>query len=125
MKHGYNQHHAWGVENIRQLLCPNPLKVEMGVIDRPTSITTVAVRTDLHGCSGKMLDWWFKFFETTEHIKWWHPIDHVAHYGWDENWHKGQNYIGATVEATEKLANIPAVRAKLKFHDAKDFFHFW
>ncbi|WP_291328767.1 hypothetical protein [Desulfovibrio sp. UCD-KL4C] len=122
MKRCCNQNHAWGVENIKQLLSPAPLKVEMGVIDGPEPLITVAVRTDLHGCSGKMLDWWFKFFETTEHIKWWHPLDHVAHYGWDENWHKGKSYIGATVSAKEKLADLPAVAAKLKFHAAEDFF---
>lgn len=122
MKHGYNQNHSWGVEDIRQLLSPAPLKVEMGVIDGPESLTTVAVRTDLRGCSGKMLDWWFKYFETTEHIKWWHPLDHVAHFGWDENWQKGKSYIGATVQAKEKLADLPAVAARLKFHAAEDFF---
>ena len=72
----------------------------------------VAVRTDLHGCKGRMLDWWFKFFETTQHIKWWHPHDHVEHRGWDSHWRRGESYVGASIHAVESLADIPPVAAR-------------
>ena len=80
----------------------------------------VAARTDLHGCKGRMLDWWFKFFQTTQHIKWWHPQDHVEHRGWDEHWRRGENYLGASIHAVESLADLPPVAAKLKFHAPQD-----
>ena len=69
-----------------------------------------------------MLDWWFKFFETTQHIKWWHPHDHVEHRGWDSHWRRGESYVGASIHAVESLADIPPVAARLKFHDPAEAF---
>ena len=65
------------------LLDPAPLRLETGIARLPGGGLVVAARTDLHGCKGRMFDWWFKFFQTTQHIKWWHPQDHVEHRGWD------------------------------------------
>ena len=61
------------------LLDPAPMHLETGIQRREDGTLLVAVRTDLHGCKGRMLDWWFTFFETTQHIRWWHPVDHVEH----------------------------------------------
>ncbi|WP_043357313.1 DAPG hydrolase family protein [Cupriavidus basilensis] len=99
------------------LLNPAPMVIETGLQRLEGGPLQVSVRTDLHGCKGRMLDWWFKFFETTQHIKWWHPVDHVEHRGWDEHWKRGENYYGASIHAVESLAEIPPVAAKLKFHD--------
>lgn len=104
------------------LLNPAPMALEMGVQRLENRSLLVAVRTDLHGCKGRMLDWWFTFFETTQHIKWWHPVDHVEHRGWDANWQRGKSYHGASISAVESLAEIPPVSAKLKFHDPRDVF---
>ncbi|WP_416047082.1 DAPG hydrolase family protein [Cupriavidus basilensis] len=104
------------------LLDPVPMMLETGVQRLDDGALLVAVRTDLHGCKGRMLDWWFKFFETTQHIKWWHPVDHVEHRGWDAKWKKGERYYGASIHAVESLAEIPPVAAKLKFHDPIDVF---
>ncbi|VWD16048.1 hypothetical protein BLA50215_03576 [Burkholderia lata] len=104
------------------LLNPAPMTLETGVQCLENGNLLVAVRTDLHGCKGRMLDWWFTFFETTQHIKWWHPVDHVEHLGWDSNWRKGGSYHGASISAIESLAEIPPVAAKLKFHDPRDIF---
>ena len=104
------------------LLNPSPMLLETGVQRLESGALLVAVRTDLHGCKGRMLDWWFKFFETTQHIKWWHPVDHVEHRGWDEKWRKGESYYGASIHAVESLADIPPVAAKLKFHDPATIF---
>lgn len=112
----------WAVNEINELLLPAPLRLEMGLERDEKGCLTVAVRTDLHGCKGKMLAWWFTFFETSQHIRWWHPHDHVAHHGWDDKWIKGKNYIGASISAVESLGDIPPVNAQLKFHDANDFF---
>ena len=73
----------WSITNTGELLDPFPLHLETGITRLDDGCLLVAARTELHGCSGRMLDWWFTFFETTQHIKWWHPHDHVAHHGWD------------------------------------------
>lgn len=104
------------------LLDPAPMRLEMGIQRRDDGSLLVAVRTDLHGCKGRMLDWWFTFFETTQHIKWWHPVDHVAHHGWDKHWKRGESYYGASIHAVESLSEIPPVPACLKFHDPVDIF---
>ncbi|ATH14869.1 hydrolase [Delftia acidovorans] len=110
------------ISRIDELLHITPLRLETGIQRLPSGCLAVACRTDLHGCSGRMLDWWFKFFETTQHIKWWHPHDHIAHRGWDAQWKKGESYIGASIEAVESLADIPPVAARLKFHDPRELF---
>ncbi|WP_025137683.1 DAPG hydrolase family protein [Achromobacter sp. DH1f] len=102
------------------LLDPAPLRLETGITRLPGGGLIVAARTDLHGCKGRMLDWWFKFFQTTQHIKWWHPQDHVEHRGWDEHWRRGESYVGASIHAVESLADLPPVAAKLKFHAPQD-----
>lgn len=81
-------------DDINQLLSPEPLWMEMGLERSEEGLLTVSVRTDLHGCKGRMLEWWFTFFETTQHIRWWHPHDHVAHHGWDSVWKKGKIISG-------------------------------
>lgn len=112
----------WGVNDINELLRLQPLRLEMGLTRSTDGLLTVAIRTDLYGCKGRMLDWWFTFFETTQHIKWWHPHDHVEHRGWDHHWKKGERYVGASIDAVEWLAELPPVAARLKFHDAEEVF---
>ncbi|HDX8340992.1 TPA: hydrolase [Aeromonas dhakensis] len=112
----------WGVNDINELLRPQPLRLEMGLTRSTEGLLTVAIRTDLHGCKGRMLDWWFTFFETTQHIRWWHPHDHVEHRGWDHHWKRGERYVGASIAAVEWLAELPPVAARLKFHGAEEVF---
>ena len=95
------------------------MHLETGIQRREDGTLLVAVRSDLHGCKGRMLDWWFTFFETTQHIRWWHPVDHVEHRGWDAAWQRGRSYHGASIHAVESLADIPPVAARLKFHDPR------
>jgi len=111
-----------GIAYIDDLLDPAPVRLETGISRLESGALVVAVRTDLHGCKGRMLDWWFKQFDTTRHLHWWHPLDHVEHCGWDRHWRKGENYIGATIRAVEALGDIPPVSAVIKFHDPADLF---
>lgn len=104
------------------LLAPAPLRLETGISRLADGALVVAVRTDLHGCKGRMLDWWFKEFDTTTHLKWWHPLDHIEHRGWDAQWKKGERYVGATIRAVEALGEIPPVPAVIKFHDPAEAF---
>ena len=104
------------------LLRSNPMRLEMGVERLASGTLVVACRTVLAGCKGTMFDWWFKYFETDEHLLWWHPLDHKHHFGWDQAWRKGEKYIGATVRAAEALGDIPPVSATIKFLNPSDYF---
>ncbi|MBB6486890.1 DAPG hydrolase family protein [Rhizobium lusitanum] len=106
----------------KALLRSHPIPLEMGVERLASGTLVVACRTVMHGCTGQMFDWWFKYFETEEHLLWWHPNDHKRHFGWDENWKKGKNYIGATIRAAESLGEIPPVVATIKFLEPNDYF---
>lgn len=110
------------LSHINEMLAPEPLRLETGIARLPSGALVVAIRTDMHGCKGRMFDWWFKFFETSQHIRWWHPIDHKEHRGWDHHWRRGERYIGATVRALQSLGDIPPTLATLKFHDPKELF---
>jgi len=59
------------------LLDPAPLELEMGYERSPDGVLHVAVRTDLHGCTGEMFEWWFRFRPGTQQYIWWHPVDHL------------------------------------------------
>jgi len=45
----------WGVNDINELLRPEPLRLEMGLSRSADGLLTVAVRTDLHGCKATVL----------------------------------------------------------------------
>ncbi len=47
------------ISRIDELLHITPLRLETGIQRLPSGCLVVACRTDLHGCSGRMLDWWF------------------------------------------------------------------
>lgn len=113
---------AWDLPQVADMLNPAPLMLEMGVTRTGDGRLVAAARADLPGCKGEMIDWWFRFFETTEHLKWWHPADHKKHDGWDSQWQRRKNYIGATINAVEALGDIPATAARIKFHHPADFF---
>lgn len=110
------------ITHINDLLDPRPMRLETGITRLDSGALVVAVRTEMPGCTGRMLDWWFKYFDTTEHLTWWHPLDHVAHNGWDAHRVKGQSYVGATIRAVERLGDIPPVSAVIKFHDPDEVF---
>lgn len=109
-------------KDIDSLLSSKPISLEAGIKRLDNGMLHVAMRNVLHNCKGKMLDWWFKYFETTADLKLWHPHDHVEHGGWDNKWIKNENYIGATIHATESLGVIPQVAATIKFHDPAEIF---
>ncbi len=74
--------------DINALLSSKPIALEAGIRRLDNGMLHIAMRNVLHQCKGKMLDWWFKYFETTADLKLWHPHDHVEHGGWDSKWIK-------------------------------------
>ena len=106
---------------INQLLSRNSLPLKMGIRRLPSGVLHVASRSDLPGCNGHMVDWWFGFLGTLEHYKWWHPQDHKG-LQWDSKWSCG-SYIGATCVVDESLAGSADVyRLHIKFHAPEDIF---
>lgn len=107
--------------DINRLLSRDALPLEMGIQRLPSGILHVAARSDMRGCKGEMLDWWFGFLGTFEHYSWWHPQDHKG-LQWDDKWSRG-SYIGATCVVDESLAGSDEVyRLHIKFHAPEDIF---
>lgn len=60
-----------------RLLDPGYLDLETGVRELPDGTVLVAALTSMPGVSAEMVRWWFADFMTsTEHYRWWHPVDH-------------------------------------------------
>lgn len=102
------------LEEVDRLLNPDPMALEMGIERLPSGTLHVAARTDMHGCAGRMLQWWFGWLETTQHYVWWHPGDHVSS-AW-ENWSPGR-YIGAVHVVDERLGGEEVLSLNIQFRE--------
>ncbi len=120
--HNINDPARWELEAVDALLDPHPLHLETGVVRLPSGPLLVATRVEMPGCTGAMLDWWFKFFHSSEHLRIWNPIDHVEFGYWDEQWRRGESYIGATTSSTQSLMRANPAPAVIKFHDPAELF---
>jgi len=103
-----------------RLLDPAPMYLEMGIERLDTGVLHAAIRTDMHGCKGKMLDWWFGWFDSTEKYVWWHPNDHVFS-SWDDAWSPG-SYIGSTNVVKERLSTPEVHDLHIHFLDPASVF---
>ncbi len=105
-----------------QLLSRDPLPLEMGIARLETGVLHAVGRAKMPECTGRMLEFWFGWFHTSEHYRLWHPIDHVSA-KWDEHWKPGQ-YIGATSTVVESLdlGKSEPVMLHIKFQDPADVF---
>ena len=65
------------LSEVSALLDPTPLHLETGYERFPDGVLHVAVRTDMHGCTGEMFERWFRWRCDTQKYSWWHPVDHV------------------------------------------------
>ena len=107
------------VEQVDLLLDREPMPLEMGIERLPSAALHVASRTDMHGCKGRMIDWWFGWLETNQHYLWWHPTDHVSS-AW-RDWAPGR-YVGATHVVEESLGGGPVLGLNVQFRDPTEFF---
>jgi len=117
-----NDPSRWELENVGVLLDPMPLHLETGVMRLPSGPLLVATRVEMPHCTGRMLDWWFKFFSSSEHFRIWNPIDHREFGYWDEHWRRGESYIGATTSSTQSLMRANPAPVVIKFHDPAQLF---
>ena len=104
---------------IARLLDPRPLPLEMGYERLDDGILHVAIRTDMTGCTGAMLDWWFGARIGTREYRWWHPIDHIS-----SAWSGGTagSVIGATHLVEERFTDMPAETLSIEFRDPREAF---
>jgi hypothetical protein len=101
------------------LLDPGPMNLETGYERFPDGVLHVACRTDLHGCTGEMFEWWFRFRPDTQKYIWWHPIDHVF-----SDWVECQDgtHVGSMHIVEEYFTGLPAEKLSIQFRDATEFF---
>lgn len=102
-----------------RLLDPAPMPLEMGYERLPDGVLHVACRTDLHGCTGEMFEWWFRFRPDTQKYIWWHPVDHVF-----SDWigGDGSTHVGSTHKVEEFFSGLPAAQLLIQFREATEFF---
>lgn len=102
-----------------RLLDPAPMNLETGYERLPDGVLHVACRTDLHGCTGEMFEWWFRFRPDTQKYIWWHPVDHVF-----SDWigGDGSTHVGSTHQVEEFFTGLPAAKLLIQFREAAEFF---
>lgn len=105
--------------DVNELLDPAPLRMETGYERLEDGVLHVAVRTDLRGCSGRMVEWWFRFRPDTQQYIWWHPVDHVFS-TWDEC--TPGTHIGSIHRVRERTTGLPERTLSIQFRDPVEFF---
>jgi hypothetical protein len=102
------------------LLNPYPLALETGVERLEDGVLHVAVRTDMHDCTGEMFEWWFRSRPDTQQYVWWHPIDHVSSF-WEGDL-SDDTHVGSLHVVQEKLTELPTQDLLIQFRDTEEFF---
>lgn len=102
-----------------RLLDPSPVSLEMGYERLPSGVLHIAVRTDMHRCTGAMVDWWFGSRPTTREYRWWHPIDHLS--SSFEHGTRGQA-VGSVHSVDEYLTSIPPMKLFIQFREPSEAF---
>jgi hypothetical protein len=107
------------LSEVASLMDPAPLPLETGYERLPNGVLHVACRTDLHGCTGAMFEWWFRSRPNTQQYIWWHPVDHVS-----SHWAEGRagTHVGSIHLAEEAFSGLPAQKVSIQFRDATEFF---
>jgi len=107
------------LSEVNRLLEPAPMALETGFERLPDGALHVACRTDLHGCTGEMFEWWFRFRPNTQHYIWWHPVDHVS-----SQWIEGttDTHIGSIHKVEEYFSGQPMAQLLIQFRDPTEFF---
>ncbi|HEX7429522.1 MAG TPA: hypothetical protein VF328_22015 [Mycobacterium sp.] len=108
------------LSEVGALLDPKPLPLETGYERLPSGALHVAVRTDMHGCSGEMLEWWFRWRCDTQKYVWWHPIDHVSSHWQGEL--SPDTHIGSEHVVSEFFSGLPAADLIVQFREPSEFF---
>jgi len=102
-----------------RLLDPAPMPLETGYERMPDGALHIACRTDMHKCSGEMLEWWFRSRPNTQQYIWWHPVDHVS-----SEWLGGtaDTHIGSIHKVEEYFSGLPMAQLLIQFREPTEFF---
>lgn len=100
------------LDDADRLLDPAPMALEMGWERLPDGALHVACRTDMHGCRGDMLTWWFSSRPGTQQYVWWHPLDHRSS-TWDEG--VPGTHVGAVHRVEESFSGSPQRQLLIQF----------
>jgi hypothetical protein len=108
------------LSEVGALLDPTPLPLETGYERVADGVLHVAVRTDMHRCTGAMFEWWFRFRPDTQQYVWWHPVDHMF-----SDWAgtlSDETHVGSEHIVTEEFTGLPAENLTIQFRDPAEFF---
>ncbi len=107
------------LNEVNRLLDPTPMPLETGYERLPDGVLHVACRTDLHGCTGEMFEWWFRSRPDTQQYVWWHPVDHVF-----SDWIGGSTdtHVGSIHKVEEYFTGLPAEKLLIQFRSNDEFF---
>lgn len=108
------------LNDVAALLDPAPMPLETGYERLPDGVLHVAARTDMHGCTGAMFEWWFRFRPDTQQYIWWHPRDHVS-----SDWAgtlADDTHVGSVHIVVEEFTGLPAAPLSIQFRDPREFF---
>jgi hypothetical protein len=107
------------LSEVSALLQPAPMSLETGYERFANGVLHVACRTDLHGCSGAMFEWWFRSRPDTQQYIWWHPIDHVS-----SHWREARDGtpVGSIHIVEEYFSGLPSQKLSIQFREPGEFF---
>jgi hypothetical protein len=108
------------LHEVEALLQPVPLALETGYERLPSGALHVGVRTDMHRCTGEMLEWWFRWRCDTQKYIWWHPIDHT-YSSWQGEL-SDRTHVGSEHVVNEYFSGLPAADLTIQFRDPAEFF---
>lgn len=106
------------LQDADRLLDAGHLPLESGWLRLPGGQLHVAGWTTMPGCTGRMVEWWFGYIETTEQYGWWHPRDHVW-CEWEGERGTGR-YIGGTHRVHERIGG-ELQKLRIHFRDPGDY----
>jgi hypothetical protein len=107
------------LKEANRLLDPTPMPLELGYERLADGVLHVACRTDLHGCTGEMFEWWFRSRPNTQQYVWWHPVDHVS-----SDWIGGDSstHVGSVHKVEEFFTGLPSAKLLIQFRSNEEFF---
>jgi len=108
------------LSEVASLLKARPLPLETGYERLPSGVLHIAVRTDMHDCTGEMFEWWFRWRCDTQKYIWWHPVDHVNS-AWQGTL-SDQTHVGSEHVVTEFFTGLPSEDLIIQFRDPSEFF---
>ncbi len=105
--------------NRARLLDPAPMSLELGWEQLPSGVIHVAIRTDMHRCTGAMLQWWFASRIGDREYRWWHPLDHIT-----SSWVEGTPGVipGSIHQVEERFTGSPPEKLSIQFRDPSEYF---